>query len=1244
VSVAQDEELRREVALKEIQPQYADHTLSRSRFVLEAEVTGGLEHPGIVPVYGLGCYPDGRPFYAMRFIRGVSLREAIQQFHAADVPGRDPGERELTLRGLLRRFVDVCNAIAYAHSRGVLHRDIKPDNVMLGAFGETLVVDWGLAKATGEVAEGAVSEQAPLRPAAADGSAPTRVGSAIGTPAYMSPEQAEGRVDQLGPASDIYSLGATLYSLLTGRAPFTGAELGPVLGAVRRGDFTPPRKVKPAVPAALEAVCLKAMALRPANRYPTPIDLKSDIEHWLADEPVSAWREPFRVRAGRWARRHQALVAATAASLLVAILAGGAGAWWLERQWAERRHDVETALGKVAELQGQARWAEARAVLEEAELRLGEGGPRDLKAGLDRARSDLDLVARLDAIRLKRATLVDGRFQNAAANRECEEVFRNAGLGEVGSDAAAAAAWVSRAGARGALVAALDDWAAYTEDRGQRAWLLEVARRADPGPWRDAVRDPAVWDDRAALARLARDEQVAEQSLVLLTVLGSRLMHLGGDAERPLRAGQGRRPDDFWVNFYLGNALARRAPEEAVSYFRAALALRPGTAAVHCNLGAALSRKGLVDEAVLELRRAVELDPGDAVAHTNLGVVLKTAGKPEEAIAEFHRALELDPDYAYAHANLGAALGEKGQLDEAVAACRRAVAISPKFPLAYSNLGSALYDQRRLNEALVELHRAIALDPEYAPAHTCLGHVLRAQGRPDEALAAYRRALASDPRYAPAYHGLGNALGDKGRLDEAIVVYRRAAELDPKNATIYYNLGNTLRGRGRLDEAVAVYQRAVKINPNFGAAHNNLGVALLDLHRLDEAIATFHRALASDPKYAPAYDNLGNALSKKGRWGEAVTAFHQAIKLDDKNANIYSNLGAALRAQGRPDEAVAVCRRAVELDPKNAYAFDKLGGALGDKGRWGEAVAAHHRAAELDPNDARVRSNLGCALRADGRLDEAVADFRRAVELAPNLVEGHSNLGMALAEQGRLDEAIAACRWAVELGPKNAVSHGALGQVLLRKGQFAEARQAIQRCLQLLPPGDPRGQFALRQLRQCEEMLPLDKKLAAFLKGDARPADAREQLSLARLCAFKKRYAGARHFYAAAFAAQPKLADDLRSSYRYNAACATALTAAGQGQDAIPLAETERAQMRQQALDWLRSDLTQWAKQMENSNLQARAAVQTTLRHWQKAPDLTGVRDTAALVKLPAAERAEWQKLWADAAVLLKKAEAGGKE
>jgi serine/threonine protein kinase len=319
VFVAEDEELHRRVALKEIKEKYADHLQSRSRFLLEAEVTGGLEHPGIVPVYGLGHYPDGRPFYAMRFIKGDSLRDAIRRFHAADGAKRDPGERSLAFRELLGRFVDACNALAYAHARGILHRDVKPYNIMLGKFGETLVVDWGLAKVIGRHEGLAGSDEGTLRPTSGDGTTPTQAGDVIGTPAYMSPEQAGGQLDRLGPASDIYSLGATLYELLTSAVPVNGHHAIEILGKVRRGDWLAPRKIRKDVPPALDAICRKAMALQAQHRYPTALALAADVEHWLGDEPVTAYREPWSVRTGRWLRRHRPLVAGAAALLLAGV-------------------------------------------------------------------------------------------------------------------------------------------------------------------------------------------------------------------------------------------------------------------------------------------------------------------------------------------------------------------------------------------------------------------------------------------------------------------------------------------------------------------------------------------------------------------------------------------------------------------------------------------------------------------------------------------------------------------------------------------------------------------------------------------------------------------------------------------------------------------------------------------------------------------------------------------------------------
>jgi eukaryotic-like serine/threonine-protein kinase len=334
VWLARDSELQRDVAIKEIQPRFAELAQQRARFLLEAEVTGNLEHPGIVPVYSLGKNADGRPYYAMRFIRGESLGVAIKRFHQnfaettanATKRSRPSSKWGIEFRQLVRRFLDVCNAIDYAHSRGVLHRDLKPANIMLGPYGETLVVDWGLAKVIGREDFEFVPPEGDGPPVAPDECSTipsgTEQGTTIGTPAYMSPEQAAGQIQQIGPASDVYSLGASLYELLTGQLAFANEKLSETIKKVVSGDFPPPRAVDRSIPPALESICLKAMARDAPARYRSVRELAQDLEHWLADEPVEAHPERRLERLGRWIRQHRNWAVAGAATLVgIALVA-----------------------------------------------------------------------------------------------------------------------------------------------------------------------------------------------------------------------------------------------------------------------------------------------------------------------------------------------------------------------------------------------------------------------------------------------------------------------------------------------------------------------------------------------------------------------------------------------------------------------------------------------------------------------------------------------------------------------------------------------------------------------------------------------------------------------------------------------------------------------------------------------------------------------------------------------------------
>jgi tetratricopeptide (TPR) repeat protein/serine/threonine protein kinase len=1292
VSVAHDEELHREVALKEIQDRHADDPHSRARFLLEAEITGGLEHPGIVPVYGLGHYADGRPFYAMRFIKGDSLKEAIDRFHRGGGASREPGERTLGLRKLLGRFVDVCDAIDYAHARGVLHRDLKPGNIMLGHYGETLVVDWGLAKPLGK-ATGTASDELPLLPSAAGNSEPTSLGARIGTPAYMSPEQAAGRLDKLESASDVYSLGATLYAVLTGCAPFEDSDGGPILERVCKGEFPVPRVVKPDVPRALEAVCLKAMALRPADRYTSVRDLSEDLEHWLADEPVKAYREPAHVRLRRWRRRHPAL-AATAAVLLLVASAGG---MWLKQQRDTRladevRQSAETQAAVLASLQEadlgqkQERWAEARAAVERARGRLATGGPAELKERVQQIGADLDMVGKVEQIRLEQAQVRDGHFNNTGASDSYTAAFRTYNLDVLELDAREAATRIQASAIRNHLLAALDDWAFVSDDwvipgaktaerTARRQRLLDVIQLADVDAWRREFRNVVVRRDKLALEQLARQLKTSSQPVVTVLMLGKYLAHAGAvpAAVEVLRQAQQRHPADFWVHHDLAHNLLELKPapvEEALGCYRAALALRPQSPGVYLNFGNALRQHSRLTDAIAAYQQAIALKPDYGEAYCNLALALFDNGQFQEAVHFSRTALSFIPhDPLSYHAlgksllkvgwkpdaaeairqgivlnseaagsllsGMGTELVHQGRTAEAADAFRRAVAVNPKDGIFHYNLGNALLQQGLLEDAEAAYRSAVTLQPDHAWAWSNLGSVLGQHGQSDQAITVFRKAIALNPDLAPAHNGLGLALSALGRLQEATVAFRTAVALSPADARPVFNLVNCLVKQHQLDEAIAVARQAVARQPNNATVQFGLATALREHGDLEEAAAAYRKAITLEPKNAVFHARLGYTLHKLGQLSEAVSNYQKAIALQsDLFLSHYDNLASALIYLGRLREAAATYRKAIALKPDSASAYFGLGNVLTKQELLADAAVAYRQAIALKPVLAPAHLCLGNTLMWRGLSAEAIAAFREAVHHDPQLAEAHCNLGLDLLRQGAYTEALASLKRGHEIGSKKA-------------GWFYPSAQWI---------------------KEAEQFVALESRLPALLHGEGKPANAGESLCLAQMCQHPKHhYAASARFFSEAFAAQQRLAEDFTAGHRYHAACVATLAANGQGEDAAKLDDKERARLRKQALDWLRADLALWAQVLDGAQTQARTGVQKYLqyrdyglvrpgppapvwadaqkylRHCQTDPGLAAMRDGAALAKLPEAERAACRKLWADVEQLLKKADAAAK-
>jgi tetratricopeptide (TPR) repeat protein len=1161
VSVARDAELGREVALKEIEPGAAGDAASRGRFVREAEITGGLEHPGIVPVYGLGTYTDGRPYYAMRFVRGETLQEALRKLHE--------GEAGYTLRGLLTRFVAVCNAVAYAHSRGVIHRDLKPANVMLGPYGETLVVDWGLAKVIGR--ESVVEDrpaEATLRPPSS-GSSLTQAGAALGTPAFMSPEQAHGEVNTLGPATDVYSLGATLYAVVTGEAPVRGRDTAEILEKVRRGEWAPPRQVKPSTPRALDAICRKAMALKPADRYASVLELAAEVEHWLADEPVPSYREPWPVRAGRWARRHRTPVTGVAAAALVAIALGSAAALWWQQEQARRLHGAEAALERVDELQTKGQWAEARAALDQAEDRLGGAGPAELRRRLEEARRTLELVARLDSIRMDRLSLSpEGNASlNPTAGRY-EAAFAEAGLGGPSDDAAQVAERVAGSPAREPLLAALDDWAGGAP-ASKREWLLEVARRVDPDPWRDRLRDPKAWKDLRVLAELQRQVPPEAVRPSLVAAMSERLRSAGG-GEDLLRAAWALRPDDLSLNVSLSHLLFEKQQfAEAEGYMRVVVAQRPASAKPRQNIGSALQRQHKTDEAIKYFRKAIELDPNSAQTLTNLGISLDERGNRGEATDCFRKAVALDPRWAAAQMNLGRMLRIQGQREEGLSLLRRATELDPRDAWAWANLGNALHEEGQSKEAEADLRKAVALDP----------------------------------RCTLAFANLGRMLHARGRWEEGLSLLRRATELDAGNAVFLAWLGFALHEEGNSKEAEAVLRKAVALDPRNSQPAATLGHVLSDQTRLPEAAEWLNKALTLEPKDAYARRILGILLDRQGKTAEGVAQCREAIALDPLVADSHASLGNIFWRHGELVQAERYYRKAIELRPDRSIGYTNLAGVLGQQ----------------------------------GRVVEAVALLRKSVELNPKKVETYVNLADCLMRQGKATEAESVCRKAIELAPKTVEAHGNLAEALLGQGRYKEAQESALQSIKLMAANDPNraeGEAAVRQAKAGE-------RLEAVLRGDQHPGSAAEAIDFAGLCHYQWRLAETARLYADAFAAEPRLADNLAAGYRYNAACNAAPAGCGEGKGAPGPDDKERPRLRQQALTWLRADLAVRTRQLAGPPRQkAGAAMQ--LRMWLAADDLAGVRDAAKLTQLPEVERKEWEAFWEEVRTLLGKATGAG--
>lgn len=362
--------------------------------------------------------------------------------------------------------------------------------------------------------------------------------------------------------------------------------------------------------------------------------------------------------------------------------------------------------------------------------------------------------------------------------------------------------------------------------------------------------------------------------------------------------------------------------------------------------------------------------------------------------------------------------------------------------------------------------------------------------------------------------------------------------------------------------------------------------------------------------------------------------------LRPQSARAHHTLGETYYHQQKWAEASVELRQAIRLQPDDALIHNGLGNVLTSQGKLGEAIAAYRRAIQLAPRYSLPHLNLGDLwFTKQGKLDEAIAAYREAIRLSPSHDMAHVHLGFALTYSGRVDEGIAEYREAIRINPRCFLAHSNLGAALSVRGDFVEAAVEHRKALDLTTvPG--RREAVKQDLDRNERWAILAPRLSAVLRGDDRPKDAFECLEFADFLMNRKRFAASARFFAEALAADPKLAEDIGKGNRYNAACTAALAAAGRDKDESPLVDAARVQMRRRAFDWLRADLGAWSRLLRGGSAQDQPQIQQTLQHWKGDPDLTGVRDPAALAQLPEPERTNWRDLWAEVNTLLKEAVA----
>jgi tetratricopeptide (TPR) repeat protein/serine/threonine protein kinase len=1033
--------LARRVALKVLPFAAMLDEKQLKRFQNEARAAATLDHPNIVSVYSVGT-DRGVHYYAMQLIDGQSMAEAIDELRRAQAPvraatvrererpaaadgprgregegerggpgnkgtrsqGEVEGDESLVdssaprsaphvsrsetarlvqtalsttgstrtpefFRAVARLGIQAAEALDYAHEQGIVHRDVKPGNLLLDSRGKLWVTDFGLA----QIEDPAASQ---------DGSraALTASGDLIGTLRYMSPEQTLARRRVVDHRSDIYSLGASLYELLTLQPPFPAPDRHELLRSIAFDEARPPRRNNKAIPGELETIVLKAVAKDPAERYGTAQELADDLQRFLDDKPIRARRPGAVKRLTKWARRHKAVAMLAGVVFVVGLAVPGGFKLQSDRQRRETTQAVRESLAAADASVGAGDYSAARVSLVEAQGRLLE----------------VPLPALESEVR-HRLTAVEARL---AAQQRLERFYE---LVEEFHSESQYLDWTRQGVAYDRLGEALQlygadekpSWAKQpsvddltTDERTQlRETVFELlvlladwqvhapGEQPQPDDYRRAVELLTLADDffvptRALYQRRSKywselgNEQGAradaaraaetEPSLAVDHYLVGNAHYREEDwpeAFDEFTQAVRLKPDHFLSVYRMGKCLLRLERwAEAELAFTACIALQPDAAGPYFSRAYVCAKQNKEAQALEDYQKAI--DRGDYAAYMNRGVIHANNGRWTEAIADYSRALKMNPASHSSYRNRAIAYERQGEFEKALADYNKAIEWQPSADF-YCN--RALFHARRKHyqEALDDFRQANELDPTFVKAYYCRAQLVwLPQQKYDEAIRDFTKVIGLQPENAGNYLQRAQCYAQQNDFDRAYDDIEKVAALAPDQSWVYFARANIHISRGDTQSAIADLNQALKLDPTNAQTVYNLAVTYSEMGRVDDALEMYSKAIELDPKLIQAYNNRGNIYSGRKQYELAIDDFDQLLAVQPDFALGYVNRGRCYTAQKQFHAAQADFDKALELRPDYPLALLERGSCWARQGRYRDAVTAADQAV------APVQANL----------------------------------------------------------------------------------------------------------------------------------------------------------------------------------------------------------------------------------------------------------------------------------------------